>query len=80
MRGKPAFGSWKRDVGPGIPAAERFIGNLEPEHLSKVREQAGRLGIEAEIGMRRLTNSFMIPSWAKSVAERAEARCKLKLS
>lgn len=54
MRGKPAFGSWKRDVGPGIPAAERFIGNLEPEHLSKVREQAGRLGIETEIGMRSI--------------------------
>ncbi len=32
----------------------RFIGNLEPEHLKKVRAHADRLGIEIEIGMRSI--------------------------
>jgi len=32
----------------------RFIGNLEPDHLRKVREQAGKLGLEVEIGMRSI--------------------------
>lgn len=32
----------------------RFIGNLEDDHLRKVREHAGKLGIEVEIGMRSI--------------------------
>jgi sugar phosphate isomerase/epimerase len=32
----------------------RFLGNLEDEHLRKVREHAGQLGIEVEIGMRSI--------------------------
>ncbi len=32
----------------------RFIGNLEPDHLRKVREHAGQLGLELEIGMRSI--------------------------
>jgi sugar phosphate isomerase/epimerase len=32
----------------------RFIGNLEPEHLRKVREHADKLGLELEIGMRSI--------------------------
>lgn len=32
----------------------RFIGNLEPEHLKKVRAHAERLGIQVEIGMRSI--------------------------
>ncbi|MEZ5352850.1 MAG: TIM barrel protein [Bryobacteraceae bacterium] len=32
----------------------RFIGNLEPEHLKKVRAHAEKLGIELEIGMRSI--------------------------
>jgi sugar phosphate isomerase/epimerase len=32
----------------------RFIGNLETEHLRKVRAQASKLGLEVEIGMRSI--------------------------
>ncbi len=32
----------------------RFIGNLEPEHLKRVRAHAEKLGIEIEIGMRSI--------------------------
>lgn len=32
----------------------RFIGNLEPEHLRKVRAHATNLGLEVEIGMRSI--------------------------
>ena len=32
----------------------RFIGNLEPEHLKKVRAHADSLGIETELGMRSI--------------------------
>jgi len=32
----------------------RFIGNLEPEHLRKVRAHAAKLGLELEIGMRSI--------------------------
>jgi 3-oxoisoapionate decarboxylase len=32
----------------------RFIGSLEPDNLQKVREHAGKLGIEIEIGMRSI--------------------------
>jgi sugar phosphate isomerase/epimerase len=32
----------------------RFIENLEPDHLRKVREQARKLGLEVEIGMRSI--------------------------
>ncbi|MFN7922275.1 MAG: sugar phosphate isomerase/epimerase [Bryobacteraceae bacterium] len=32
----------------------RFLGNLEPEHLKKVRAHAAELGIEIEIGMRSI--------------------------
>lgn len=32
----------------------RFIGSLEDEHLRQVREHAGKLGIEVEIGMRSI--------------------------
>jgi 3-oxoisoapionate decarboxylase len=32
----------------------RFLGNLEPEHLKKVRAQADDLGIDVEIGMRSI--------------------------
>ena len=32
----------------------RFIGNLEPDHLRKVREHAEKLGLELEIGMRSI--------------------------
>jgi sugar phosphate isomerase/epimerase len=35
----------------------RFIGNLEPDHLRKVREHAAKLGIELEIGMRSICPS-----------------------
>jgi 3-oxoisoapionate decarboxylase len=32
----------------------RFMGSLEDDHLRKVREHAGKLGIEVEIGMRSI--------------------------
>ena len=32
----------------------RFIGNLEPDHLRKVRAHATKLGLEVEIGMRSI--------------------------
>jgi sugar phosphate isomerase/epimerase len=32
----------------------RFIGNLEPDHLRKVRAKAEQLGLEVEIGMRSI--------------------------
>lgn len=32
----------------------RFIGNLEPDHLRKVRAHAAKLGLEVEIGMRSI--------------------------
>src|SRR5579885_3845604 len=32
----------------------RFIGNLEDDHLRRVREHAERLGIEIELGMRSI--------------------------
>jgi len=32
----------------------RFIGNLEPDHLRKVRAHAAQLGLEVEIGMRSI--------------------------
>ena len=32
----------------------RFLGSLEPDHLKKVREHAGRMGVEIEIGMRSI--------------------------
>ncbi len=32
----------------------RFIGNLEPDHLRKVRAQASKLGLEIEIGMKSI--------------------------
>ncbi|MCX6636990.1 MAG: sugar phosphate isomerase/epimerase, partial [Acidobacteria bacterium] len=35
----------------------RFIGNLEDEHLKKVRAHADRLGIQIEIGMRSICPS-----------------------
>jgi sugar phosphate isomerase/epimerase len=35
----------------------RFLGNLEPEHLKKVRAHAAKLGIELEIGMRSICPS-----------------------
>jgi len=35
----------------------RFLGNLEPDHLRKVREHAAKLGIEIEIGMRSICPS-----------------------
>ena len=32
----------------------RFMGSLEDDHLRKVRDHAGKLGIEVEIGMRSI--------------------------
>lgn len=32
----------------------RFLGNLEPDHLRKVRAKAGELGLEVEIGMKSI--------------------------
>src|SRR5205823_10429373 len=35
----------------------RFLGSLEPGHLTKVREHAQKLGIQVEIGMRSICPS-----------------------
>jgi sugar phosphate isomerase/epimerase len=42
----------------------RFLGNLQPDHLKKVRAHAQRLGIELEIGMRSIcpTSKLFDPS------------------
>src|ERR1700738_16374 len=47
----------------------RFIGNLEPNHLKKVREHAHRLGIQLEIGMRSICPSSKMFDPAQGPAE-----------
>src|SRR5438105_466472 len=47
----------------------RFIGNLEEEHLKKVRAHAGNLGIEVEIGMRSICPSSKMFDASQGAAE-----------
>ncbi|MGH9694907.1 MAG: sugar phosphate isomerase/epimerase, partial [Bryobacteraceae bacterium] len=47
----------------------RFIGSLEPENLRKVREHAGNLGIEIEIGMRSICPSSTMFDASQGTAE-----------
>jgi len=47
----------------------RFIGNLEEEHLKKVRAHAGNLGIEIEIGMRSICPSSKMFDGSQGSAE-----------
>ena len=47
----------------------RFIGSLEPENLRKVREHAGNLGIEIEIGMRSICPTSTMFDASQGTAE-----------
>ena len=47
----------------------RFLGGLEEDHLKKVREHAGRLGIELEIGMLSFCPSSRIFDKSKGTGE-----------
>src|SRR5882757_2524533 len=47
----------------------RFIGGLEPENLRRVREHAGNLGIEIEIGMRSICPSSTMFDASQGTAE-----------
>ena len=47
----------------------RFIGNLQPENLKKVREHAEKLGIEVEIGMRSICPTSKMFDAAAGTAE-----------
>ena len=47
----------------------RFIGGLEPENLRKVREHAGNLGIEIEIGMRSICPTSTMFDASQGTAE-----------
>ena len=52
----------------------RFIGNLEPEHLRRVRAYAEKLGIEIEIGMRSICPSSKLFDPKQGSAEEQIAR------
>ncbi len=52
----------------------RFIGNLEPEHLKKVRAHAAKLGIEIEIGMRSICPSSKLFDASQGPAEEQLSR------
>src|SRR5258708_3644478 len=47
----------------------RFIGNLEPDNLRRVREHAEKLGIEVEIGMRSICPTSKMFDPAQGTAE-----------
>ncbi|MCC6539834.1 MAG: sugar phosphate isomerase/epimerase [Bryobacterales bacterium] len=47
----------------------RFMGNLEPDHLKKVRAHAGMLGIEIELGMRSICPTSKAFDPAQGTAE-----------
>jgi 3-oxoisoapionate decarboxylase len=47
----------------------RFIGSLDPENLRRVREHAGSLGIEVEIGMRSICPSSTMFDKSRGTAE-----------
>src|ERR1700678_3433569 len=47
----------------------RFLGNLEPDNLKKVREYAGKLNIDVEIGMRSICPSSTMFDAAQGTAE-----------
>jgi sugar phosphate isomerase/epimerase len=52
----------------------RFIGNLQPENLKKVREHAEKLGIEVEIGMRSICPTSKMFDASAGTAEQQLAR------
>ena len=52
----------------------RFIGNLEPEHLKKVRQHAERLGVELELGMRSVCPTSKAFDPAQGTAEQQIGR------
>jgi sugar phosphate isomerase/epimerase len=52
----------------------RFIGNLEPENLKKVRAHAEKLGIEVEIGMKSICPTSKMFDAAAGTAEQQLAR------
>jgi len=52
----------------------RFIGSLEPENLRQVREHAGKLGIEVEIGMRSICPTSTMFDKAQGTAEQQLTR------
>ena len=52
----------------------RFIGNLEPEHLKKVRQHAERLGVEVELGMRSVCPTSKAFDPAQGTAEQQITR------
>ena len=47
----------------------RFLGSFEPEHLREVREQAERLGLEVEIGMKSICPTSKMFEAAQGTAE-----------
>lgn len=52
----------------------RFIGSLEPENLRQVREHAGKLGIEVEIGMRSICPTSTMFDKSQGTAEQQLTR------
>lgn len=52
----------------------RFIGNLEPDNLRKVRDHAAKLGIEVEIGMRSICPTSKMFDAAAGTGEQQVAR------
>jgi 3-oxoisoapionate decarboxylase len=52
----------------------RFIGGLEPAHLKQVREYAGKLGIELEIGMKSICPTSKMFEAKDGTAEEQLAR------
>jgi sugar phosphate isomerase/epimerase len=52
----------------------RFIGSLEPDNLRKVREHAGKLGIEIEIGMRSICPTSTMFDKSQGTAEQQLTR------
>jgi len=52
----------------------RFIGSLEPENLRHLREHAGKLGIEVEIGMRSICPTSTMFDKAQGTAEQQLTR------
>jgi len=52
----------------------RFIGSLEPENLRQVREHAGKLGIEVEIGMRSICPTSTMFDKTQGTAEQQLTR------
>jgi len=52
----------------------RFLGGLDDAHMGKVKEHAGRLGIELEIGMRSICPTSTLFDAAQGTAEEQLAR------